>query len=213
MIDSKPIILLGGGGHALVCLDLLIRCKRQIIGYVALTPSKQIEKQLIPFIGNELLPASYPPQDITLVNGVGWAVGSFRRQHLFEEMKRQGYSFATLVHDHAVVAESVILAEGAQVMAGAVVQAEASIGANSVINTRASVDHESCIGDHTHVAPGVTLCGGIHVGNGVLIGAGSTVIQGISIGERSVVGAGSVVVRNVPADTLVVGLPAKERTR
>ncbi|TFE29041.1 acetyltransferase [Cohnella luojiensis] len=213
MVDSKPIILLGGGGHALVCLDLLIRCKRQIIGYVALTPTEQMEKPLIPFLGNELIADAYPPQDFELVNGVGGAVGSSRRQHLFEEMKRQGYSFATLIHDHAIVADSAILAEGVQVMAGAVIQAGALIGANSVINTRASVDHESWIGAHTHVAPGTTLCGGVHVGNGVLIGAGSTVIQSISIGERSVVGAGSVVVRNVPADTLVVGVPAKERTR
>ena len=43
----------------------------------------------------------------------------------------------------------------------------------------------------------------------VWIGGGATVLPGVSVGDRSVVGAGSVVTRDVPADVLVAGNPAR----
>lgn len=41
------------------------------------------------------------------------------------------------------------------------------------------------------------------------IGAGAIILKGVTVGERSVVGAGSVVTRDVPADTVVGGSPAR----
>lgn len=43
----------------------------------------------------------------------------------------------------------------------------------------------------------------------VWIGANSTILKGVTIGEGSVVAAGSVVTKNVPAYTIVGGVPAK----
>jgi len=47
------------------------------------------------------------------------------------------------------------------------------------------------------------------VKKGASIGAGSVIVCGVTIGEGAMVGAGSVVTKDVPADTLVVGNPAK----
>ncbi len=44
---------------------------------------------------------------------------------------------------------------------------------------------------------------------GSVIGASSTILPGVTIGEKSFVAAGSVVTKNVPANTLVGGVPAK----
>jgi acetyltransferase-like isoleucine patch superfamily enzyme len=49
----------------------------------------------------------------------------------------------------------------------------------------------------------------IAIGRNVWIAAGATVIGGVTIGENAVVAAGSVVTRNVPANTLVGGNPAR----
>ena len=49
----------------------------------------------------------------------------------------------------------------------------------------------------------------IVIGRNVWIGAGVTVVPGITIGNNAVVGAGSVVTKNVPANTVVAGIPAK----
>ena len=47
------------------------------------------------------------------------------------------------------------------------------------------------------------------VRRGASIGTGSTILGGVEIGERAIVGAGSVVTRDVPADSIVAGNPAR----
>ena len=47
------------------------------------------------------------------------------------------------------------------------------------------------------------------VGKGVWIGSHATILPGVTIGEGAVVAAGAVVARDVPARTVVAGVPAK----
>lgn len=51
--------------------------------------------------------------------------------------------------------------------------------------------------------------GHIHIKNNAWIGAGAILLPGVTIGENSVVAAGAVVSKNVPANTIVGGVPAK----
>jgi acetyltransferase-like isoleucine patch superfamily enzyme len=48
----------------------------------------------------------------------------------------------------------------------------------------------------------------IYVGKNVWIGANVTVLPGVNIGDNSVIGAGAVVTKNVPENSLAVGVPA-----
>jgi acetyltransferase-like isoleucine patch superfamily enzyme len=49
------------------------------------------------------------------------------------------------------------------------------------------------------------------VKKGASIGSGATILSNVTIGERAIIGAGSVVTRDVPADTIVSGNPARVR--
>lgn len=50
---------------------------------------------------------------------------------------------------------------------------------------------------------------GPHIKEGAMIGAGANLLPNITVGERAVVGAGAVVTKDVPAETVVMGIPAK----
>jgi maltose O-acetyltransferase len=49
----------------------------------------------------------------------------------------------------------------------------------------------------------------ITIGNNVWLGGGAIVCPGVTIGENTVVGAGAVVTRDLPANVLAVGNPAR----
>ena len=49
----------------------------------------------------------------------------------------------------------------------------------------------------------------VRVKNNAWIGADAKILPGVTVGENAVVGAGAVVTKDVPADTVVVGVPAK----
>jgi maltose O-acetyltransferase len=49
----------------------------------------------------------------------------------------------------------------------------------------------------------------IVIGDNVWLGGGSIVCPGVTIGENTVVGAGAVVIRDLPANVVAVGNPAR----
>ncbi len=83
------------------------------------------------------------------------------------------------------------------------------------------------IGDNTLIGPAVQIYTATHpldagerrrgleygkpvvIGADVWIGGGAILCPGVSIGDRAVIGAGSVVTRDVPADAIVAGNPAR----
>lgn len=55
---------------------------------------------------------------------------------------------------------------------------------------------------HTYPAP-------IVLGKNVWVGSNATILQGVTIGDNAIVGAGAVVTKDVEANTIVGGIPAK----
>ena len=49
----------------------------------------------------------------------------------------------------------------------------------------------------------------VHIGNNVWIGSGSIILPGVTVGDNAVIGAGSVVTKDIPADMIAVGSPAR----
>lgn len=211
--DDKPVVILGAGGHARVLISLLQLIGRPILAALDDNKDKHTHQlDGVTITGSLDDIDQFDPQSVCLVNAIGSAGPPTARAQVFDRFARkQGYNFATLIHPSAVIAPNVTIHEGAQVMASATIQPGVVLENNCLINTRAIIDHDTHIGAHTHVAPGVTICGGSIIKANCHIGAGATVIQRINIGEGSVVGAGATVIGDIAANQTVVGTPAKSK--
>ena len=67
-----------------------------------------------------------------------------------------------------------------------------------------SENHPVAVEDRKTLVPGEVV-----IKKNAWIGAGATILPGVTIGENSVVAAGAVVTKDVPADSVVAGTPAK----
>lgn len=207
---KSSVIILGGGGHTKVLIDALHLNGVKIIG-ITDVDLNLVGRQIlgVTIIGKDDIVLESTLKGVELVNGIGSIGLPLNRKGIFERFKNLGFTFAKVIHPSAVIAFDVVVEEGAQIMAGAVVQSGSKIGCNSIINTKASVDHDCIIGNHVHVAPGVTLSGGVKVGNSVHIGTGANIIQNVNIGDNVVIGAGSLVLSDIASDSVVIGVPAE----
>jgi len=200
---NNGVLLVGGGGHASVLLEILIEQKINILGYVS--PTRAAHQKLFSNLhwfksDDDIL--QFEKSTIKLVNGIGSLPGNALRAGFYNKYKEIGYSFATLISKDASVSAYAYLEEGAQVMRGAIIQTGTSVGCNSIVNTGSIIDHDCSIGPNNHIAPGVSISGQVTSKANVHFGTGSSVIQSININENVVIGAGTTVTKDVEKNTV-----------
>ncbi|MCH2114557.1 MAG: acetyltransferase [Pirellulales bacterium] len=208
----KKIVLIGAGGHARVLLDILQDDKNSQVCALLDTDRDKWGTTIcnVPVIGDDNCLADLRRQGAShFVVGIGAPGQAARRRQLFDTAQRVGLAPASIVHPTATCFPSAMLAEGVQLLAQSAVSAGATVQTNVIVNTGAIVEHDCLLEPHVHVAPRACLAGGVRVGTGAHIGLGAAVKEDVSIGDHSIVGAGAVVIENVPANTVVVGIPAK----
>lgn len=201
-------MLVGGGGHAKACIDV-IRATRQftITGYTDMNEGLQ-EFPEIPYLGNDDCLPEYIDRSLFLIT-VGQIKNPVLRITLFERLEQLGAAFATVISPNAYVSPMAKVGPGTIVMHGAIIQSCAVIGNNCIVNDRALIEHDSYIGNHCHISTGAIINGNATIGNEVFIGSGSIVRNGITVADRVIAGMGSIIVNSVPESKTVVGNPAK----
>ena len=128
-----------------------------------------------------------------------------------EALLARGARLATVVHPTAWVADTAILEPGVVIAPFAFVGPHARVGELSVLNTYASVGHDSVVGRCCVLAPYAVTNGRVTLQDEVFLATHATVTPRRTVGRRSVVSAGSVVLRDVPARSLAAGNPARSR--
>lgn len=197
---NKPLIVLGGGGHASVLVELLLAQGREILAIVSPDDlSKRLIFDGIRHLKNDDDVLNYRPDLVWLVNGIGQMPNSSLRSQLDNKFSKLGYQFESVISENAIVSPSATLFAGVQIFDSVVIQTGASIGENTIINTGAIIEHDCQIGRDNHIAPRATLCGQVLTEADVYVGASATIIQNIRIEKGSLVGAGATITHNLPS--------------
>jgi len=133
------------------------------------------------------------------------------RKKVRESIKNKHIFFPTLIHPSVITGDSKrnFIGEGSIICAGCILTTNIKIGSFCIINLMTSVGHDVMLGDYCSIMPGCSISGFDTFSDQVYIGSGARILPQVSIGEQGRVGAGAVVTANVPAQTTVVGIPAR----
>lgn len=210
--NKKSIVIVGGGGHAKVIIDLIQTLERYTIAGIV-DPALKAEKSVLGMmiLGDDTVLEKLLKKGINIAAlGIGSRGDNSLRWRIYNNAANLGFSFPALIHPRAYVSRFSKILDGVQVMANACVQPDVLAGEGSVINTGAIIEHDCKIGRNVFIGPNAVIAGSVEVGDNTFIGTSASVIPGITIGKNCFVAAGAVVVENISDGKKVKGAPAKE---
>jgi len=116
----------------------------------------------------------------------------------------------TIISNKATIGSfNTIIGKGCTIMDGVIITNDITIGSCSLINLNCTIGHDSSIGEFCDISPDVNISGHCSIGNYCSIGTGSVIIPNVKIGNNCVIGAGTVVTKDIPDNSVVVGVPGK----
>lgn len=198
-MTRTPILLVGAGGHARACIDVIeLEGHFEVAGLLG--APEEVGRHVLGYsvLGcNEDLPHIAVRIGCALV-AVGQIKSPQLRMDLFGQLEKVGCALPSIVSPRGYVSRHSRLGAGTIVLHGAIVNSNVTIGRNCIVNSLALIEHDSEVADHCHIATSAAVNSGVRVGAGTFIGSGVTVRQGLRIGERCVIGMGQRVLRDCP---------------
>ena len=205
---TKPLILVGGGGHCKSVIDVAESAGYTILGI--LDRPEEVGKTVLGYqvIGTDDDMAKYADKAEFIVT-VGQIKSPNLRIKLHQMLADAHCHLATIIASTSHVSKYAQIDEGTVIMHQAFVNADALIGKGCIINTASIIEHEVIVGDYCHVSTGATINGGATIGNYSFIGSQSVINQCVAVGDRAIIGAGSAVIKDLPCNCIAIGVPAK----
>jgi sugar O-acyltransferase (sialic acid O-acetyltransferase NeuD family) len=208
----ERVAILGAGPFAREVLDVFMACNEvepryEIVGFIDEDQAHWgMDLNGYPVLGGFDWFDDRRREDVRVVSGVG---SPATKRLLVQKASGIGLQFCTVVHPTAVVTPFVEFGHGVVVTAGCIFTNGIKVADHVMVNLDCTIGHDCVIEEFASLAPGVHVSGTVRIGTGCEIGTGAAIIQFMTIGEWAVVGAGAVVAKDVPPNTVSVGVPAK----
>ena len=199
------IILIGAGGHARSCIDVIeAKGKFKIAGFVEKNNSNLKENLEYPVIGtDDELQSLRKKYSFALIT-IGQIKSPKKRIRLFSVLKKLNFILPVIISPQAYISKYSTIGQGTILMHNSIVNANAIVGENCIINNKALIEHDVIIGNHCHISTGAIINGNAKVGSESFIGSGVITKESISIGSNCVIGAGKVLKENINSNELII---------
>ena len=144
--------------------------------------------------------------------------------HPLSDVQTKEIGEGTMVWQFCVILKGAKIGSNCNINCQVFIENDVVIGNNVTIKPGVQIWDGITLEDNVFIGPNATFTNDLKprskqypdkflrtvVKAGVSIGANATILPGITIGENAMIGAGSVVLKDVPANTLWVGNPAKQ---
>jgi sugar O-acyltransferase (sialic acid O-acetyltransferase NeuD family) len=204
---KQPIFLLGAGGHARSCIDVIEATNDfEICGLIGLeeeTGSSNFGYQIVG--GDQSIDRVFREANASALGVVslGQIKSPKSRISLFNKLEKIGKVAPAIVSPYAHVSKRSRLGVGTIIFHGSIINAGVTVGENCIINSHSLIEHDSLISSHCHISTGVKINGGVTVGTGTFIGSGCVVKEGVNIGEGCVIGMGQTLLNDVEPGSFI----------
>lgn len=202
----EKLLIFPFNGNGLEAVDC-IQGQYELIGFIDDTPEKQGKTKFGFLVFGRDIIEKYLDAKILAVPG---SPQTFRQRHkIINGLHIPKNRFATVIHPKASISPMANIGKNVLLMAGVVVTSNAVISDHVCILPNSVIHHDSIVGEYTLIGSNVLVAGNVTVGENCYIGSGSSIINGIEIGNGSLLGLGTNLIKSIPANSKVVGNPAK----
>lgn len=193
----RKIILIGAGGHAKSCIDVIKSTRKyKIIGI--LDKDKKGRFENIKILGNENYLNKIKNKTSISVSITVGQIKSYRlRENLFEKAKNLKFNLPKIISKYSLVSKKSSIDQGTMIFHKVFINSNVIVGKNCIINSSALLEHDVTIGDNCHISTGSILNGGVIIGNGTFIGSGSRIKEGVKVGNNCIIGMGSIIKKDI----------------
>jgi len=133
---------------------------------------------------------------------------SIKRKCIKKILSRGG-KFVNIIHPTVILGHNITMGEGIIICPRVILTIDLEIGNYVGINLNCCLNHNVVIGNFCQLSCFCDITGHAQLGEGVFMGSHASVLPGCRVGDNAVLGAGCVVTHDIPADTTVVGIPAR----
>lgn len=210
-MNKQPIILVGGGGHCISCIDVIEQTGLyEIIGILD-QPFKVGDKVLnYSIIGTDndipLLVEKYQNFHIT----IGQIKTPKVRIDIYNKIKNSKGKLPVIVSPQAYVSKYAFIEEGTIIMHNVLVNASSKIGKGCIINSKALIEHEAIIGDFCHISTSSSINGQSIIENNSFIGSNTVIGNNVRITKNTIISAGSQVLKDINISGVYIGNPLRK---